>query len=54
MGYKFNFYIVLEGLYIDFGDYGNNVVGVLMDGYIVVLKGIVFIVGGLLVYVKLG
>ena len=54
LGYKFNSYIALEGSYIDFGDYGNNVAGASTDGYTAALKGIVPIVGGLSAYAKLG
>ncbi|MCT8987650.1 porin family protein [Shewanella phaeophyticola] len=38
VGYRFNNYIALEGSYIDFGSYGNNLSSAETDGYTAGLK----------------
>ena len=38
-GYKFNEWIAIEGSYIDFGDYGNEIAGAETDGYTAAIKG---------------
>lgn len=38
VGYRFNPYLALEGGYIDFGSYGNNLANAETDGYTAALK----------------
>ncbi|MCG9681628.1 porin family protein [Vibrio sp. Isolate23] len=38
IGYRFNPYLALEGGYIDFGSYGNNLANTETDGYTAALK----------------
>lgn len=38
VGYRFNRYLALEGGYIDFGSYGNNLANAETDGYTAALK----------------
>lgn len=54
LGYRFNEYFALEGSYIDFGDYGNDVAGASTDGYTAALKGSFPITERLSIYGKLG
>jgi opacity protein-like surface antigen len=39
IGYRINQYIALEGSYIDFGHYGNDVTSAKTDGYTAAIKG---------------
>lgn len=54
LGYRFNEYFALEGSFIDFGDYGNDVAGASTDGYTAALKGSFPITERLSIYGKLG
>ncbi len=54
LGYRFNEYFALEGSFIDFGDYGNDVAVASTDGYTAALKGSFPITERLSIYGKLG
>jgi len=54
LGYKFNEWIAIEGSFIDFGDYGNDIAGGDTDGYTAALKGILPLSERFSVYAKLG
>jgi opacity protein-like surface antigen len=54
VGYKFNQWIALEGGYIDFGDYGNDVAGAETDGYTAAIKGILPLTERFSLYAKAG
>ncbi|MEC8375972.1 MAG: porin family protein [Pseudomonadota bacterium] len=53
-GYKFNEWIAIEGSYIDFGDYGNDLAGAETDGYTAAVKGILPLTERFSLYAKLG
>ncbi len=54
VGYRFNRYVAVEGSYIDFGDYGNNLSRADSDGYTAAIKGILPITNEFSVYAKAG
>ena len=53
-GYRFNEYFALEGSYIDFGDYGNDIANADTDGYTAAVKGSYPITERFSVFGKLG
>jgi len=54
VGYRFNNYLALEGSYIDFGSYGNNLSSAETDGYTAALKVILPIADRVELYAKGG
>ena len=54
VGYKFNEWIAIEGGYIDFGDYGNDIAGAETDGYTAAIKGILPLTERFSLYAKAG
>lgn len=54
IGYRFNQYFALEGGYIDFGDYGNDLANASTDGYTAAIKGMIPIADRIALYGKLG
>ena len=54
VGYRFNNYLALEGSYIDFGSYGNNLSSAETDGYTAGLKVILPIADRVELYAKGG
>lgn len=54
VGYRFNNYLALEGSYIDFGSYGNNLSRAETDGYTAGLKVILPIADRVELYAKGG
>ena len=54
VGYKFNEWIAIEGGYIDFGDYGNDLAGAETDGYTAAIKGILPLTERFSLYAKAG
>lgn len=54
IGYRFNSYFALEGSYIDFGDYGNDLAGAETDGYTAALKGILPLGDRIEIFARLG
>lgn len=54
IGYRFNPYFALEGSFIDFGDYGNEMAGGSTDGYTAALKGSIPVTERISLYGKLG
>ena len=53
-GYKFNEWIAIEGSYIDFGDYGNEIAGAETDGYTAAIKGMLPLTERFSLYAKAG
>ncbi|GGW86583.1 porin family protein [Alteromonas halophila] len=53
-GYRFNEYFALEGSYIDFGDYGNDLANAETDGFTAGLKGTYPITERFSIFGKLG
>ena len=53
-GYKFNEWIAIEGSYIDFGDYGNDLAGAETDGYTAAVKGILPLTERFSLFAKVG
>jgi len=53
-GYRFNQYFALEGSFIDFGDYGNDLAKASTDGYTAAIKGTLPVSDSFSVFVKLG
>ncbi|MCW8107452.1 porin family protein [Alteromonas ponticola] len=54
VGYRFNQYFALEGGYINFGDYGNDITEASTDGFTTALKGSYPITEKFSIYGKLG
>ena len=54
VGYKFNEWVAVEGSFIDFGDYGNDIAGGDTDGYTAAIKGILPITDRFSLYAKAG
>lgn len=54
LGYKFNEWVALEGSFIDFGDYGNDIAGGDTDGYTAAVKGILPVTDRFSLYAKVG
>lgn len=53
-GYQFNRWVAIEGSYIDFGDYGSDVVGAETDGYTAALKGMIPLSERFVLFAKVG
>lgn len=53
-GYKFNEWIAIEGSYIDFGDYGNDLADAETDGYTAAVKGILPLTERFSLFAKVG
>ena len=54
LGYKFNEWVAVEGSFIDFGDYGNDIAGGDTDGYTAAIKGILPVTDRFSLYAKVG
>lgn len=54
LGYQFNDWIAVEGSYINFGDYGSDLVGAETDGFTAALKGILPVTERFSMYAKAG